>query len=262
MITRRTLLADLGKGTAAALVLAACGADTVSGTSVVARQPGTTGDPVPATPSVTSNPSTPPTSGVATESDLRWERVSLGFVSAYILARGGEAAIVDTGVEGSVSDIEAGLSSLGLDWGAVGHVIATHKHPDHIGSLEAVLTAAAAATGYAGAEDIPAISSPRPLVSVGEADSVFGLTIIPTPGHTPGHIAVLDPGVVLLAGDALNGEGGGVVGPNDRFSEDMGLANTSVRRLAEFDYEVVLFGHGEPVTTGGSGLVAELAAGL
>jgi glyoxylase-like metal-dependent hydrolase (beta-lactamase superfamily II) len=41
----------------------------------------------------------------------------------------------------------------GLSWGAVHHVILTHYHPDHIGSVGEVLAAAAKATTYAGAAD-------------------------------------------------------------------------------------------------------------
>lgn len=64
---------------------------------------------------------------------------------------------------------------------------------------------------------------------------------------------------VLVAGDALNGEGGGVVGPNPGFSEDMTMANSSVIKLAGFGYEVALFGHGEPVVSGASRTVGALA---
>ena len=92
---------------------------------------------------------------------------------------------------------------------------------------------------------------------------VDGLEIIETPGHTAGHISVLDrTGGFLVTGDALNGESGGVVGPNPGFSEDIELANESVIKLAGFDYEVALFGHGEPVLAGASAMVAELAENL
>lgn len=191
-----------------------------------------------------------------------WHRVNLGFVSAYILSRNGEAAIVDTGVEGSEASIEAALGEVGLGWDAVGHLIITHKHPDHQGSAEAVL-AVSEAPWYAGEGDIGAITAPTEGTTVSTGDSVFDLQIIETPGHTPGHISVLDPVAgILVAGDALNGADGGVDGPNPDFSEDMNLANASVVKLAEFDYEVLLFGHGEPVTAGASGMVADLAETL
>jgi glyoxylase-like metal-dependent hydrolase (beta-lactamase superfamily II) len=189
--------------------------------------------------------------------------VSFGFVSAYILARAGEAVIVDTGVSGSAPQIETGLGALGLDWSAVGHVIVTHAHPDHQGSLAEVLARAPEAMAYAGAADVPSISAPRTVTAVSDGDRVLELQIIETPGHTPGHISVLDPaGRVLLVGDALNGEGGGVVGPNPEFSDDMTAANETVVKLAELDFETILFGHGDPIEAGAADLVRELAASL
>lgn len=165
-------------------------------------------------------------------------------------------AIVDTGVE---SDIGAGLISLGLDWSAVGHVILTHRHGDHQGSLPAVLTAAAGANAYAGAGDLTAITSPRPIVSVGDGDKVLDLEIIETPGHTPGHISVLSPEAgLLIAGDALNGNNGRVTGADPQYSPDMTTTNLS----KSWHYDTVVFGHGEPVEGNAAVVVAEPAATL
>jgi glyoxylase-like metal-dependent hydrolase (beta-lactamase superfamily II) len=194
---------------------------------------------------------------------VTWERVDLGFVSAYVLVRGGEAAVVDTGVAGSAGEIEAGLIALGAGWDAVGHVIVTHSHPDHQGGLSAVLAAATAATAYAGRGDIAAITSPRALVAVGDGDRIFDLEIIETPGHTPGHVSVLDTlASVLVAGDAINGADGGVAGPNPRFTPDMATAIASARKLGTFRYDAVVFGHGDPVIGDASTRVAALAATL
>lgn len=275
-LDRRTFITDLGKGLVAIAVLgpviAACSSDTNSGTTLPTETT-TTGGTEPPETSTTQPPETtteaPPSTSAAGEG-VTVQRISLGFVSAYVLARAGSAAIVDTGVAGSESDIEAGLAEVGLGWGDVGDVIVTHLHPDHQGSLGAVLTNAAAATGYAGAADISGIDSPRPLTPVGDGDSVFGLEIIETPGHTPGHISVLDPvGRVLLAGDALNGEGaqvpvnaGGVGGANPQFTPNMALAGQSVLKLAGLDFDSLYFGHGEPVTSGAGAAVQELAATL
>ncbi len=189
--------------------------------------------------------------------------MSFGFVSAYLLVKDGVAVLVDTGVSGGAGEIERSLSELGLGWGSVGHVILTHLHPDHVGGLGDVMSNASEAIGYAGAKDITGITSPRPLTAVGDGDVVFGLDIIETPGHTPGHVSVLDPiGSVLIAGDAINGEGGGVVGPNPQFSQDMGIANASVVKVAGLTFNTAVFGHGEPVAEGASSLVVDLAAGL
>src|SRR6185436_8647609 len=172
---------------------------------------------------------------------------NLGFVSAYILVRGGEAAIVDTGVGGSADEIEASLTKVGLGWPAVGHLILTHHHGDHIGSAADVMTRAPDAASYAGAEDIPAISVPRPLTAVGDGDEVFGLQVVTTPGHTAGSISVLDTaGGLLVAGDALRTDAGKPAPPGPQFTVDMAQAKQSIVKLGGLTFDTLLVGHGEP----------------
>ncbi|HEU4318551.1 MAG TPA: MBL fold metallo-hydrolase [Acidimicrobiia bacterium] len=264
-ITRRMLLKDMGKAGLAMMLLgtAACSPDETGGSSTTAI-PGNSST-TPSGSTTEGNVATTTIAAVTTtsaEAGQVWHRVNLDFVSAYIVYRGGEAAIVDTGVAGSETAIEIGLGEIGLGWGDVAHVIATHKHPDHIGSLEAVI-AATGAPWYAGAADIPAISASAEGTPLANGATIFGLQTIETPGHTPGHISMLDTAAgVLIAGDALNGSDGGVAGPNAQFSEDIETANLSVQDLASFDYEVALFGHGEPLLAGASTAVADLAASL
>lgn len=250
----------MGKAGLAIVVFGAVACSDDSGAGSTSTTPASTSTaPLPATTATTTAGST--TTTVPTGS--AFQRVDLGFVSAYILYRAGEAALVDTGVDGSADAIETGLTEAGLGWDSVGHVILTHKHPDHVGSLGSVLERAPAAMVYAGAPDIPAIASvvvPQP---VGDGDTVFGFEMIETPGHTAGHIAVLDSiAGVLVAGDALSGVGGGVDGPEPGFSENMTVAIDSVRKLAALSFEVALFGHGEPLLEGASEAVAALASGL
>lgn len=249
----------MGKAGMAVVLLGstACSAEpTENATPTPEPSPASTSArPTPASTSSTS-PAGRPGSG------HQWHRVDFGFVSAYILHRDGEAALVDTGVEDSGDSIEAALGEIGLDWGAIGHLIVTHRHPDHQGSVEAVV-AATGAPWYAGAGDLAAITASTEGTAVGDGDSIFDLRIIETPGHTAGHISVLDQVAgILVAGDALNGSDGGVTGANPDFSDDMDAADASVVKLAGFDYEVALFGHGEPVTAGASGSVARLADSL
>ena len=268
-VTRRTFLTEVSRGVFAIAIL---------GTGVVActttnGDSSTTSDGV--APTEGTDPTTSTTSEEATTSEaaaggISVTRVNLGVVSAYVLVRGAEAVIVDTGLPGSEGDIEAGLSEVGLGWGNVGSVILTHLHPDHVGSLGPVMDSASQAFGFAGEADIPAIASPRPLTPVGDGDTVFGLPIIETPGHTPGSISVFDPiAGVLVVGDAMNGAGsgvtgseGGVGGANPRFSGDMGQAAESIKKLAALSFDSVYFGHGEPVEGDASPLVVELAASL
>ena len=189
-------------------------------------------------------------------------RVNMGFVNAYVLIRGKEAAVVDTGTAGNESKIADVIRTAGLSWDAVHHVILTHYHPDHIGSVGEVLGAAAKATAYAGAADIPQIKSPRSIKAVGDNDEVFGLRVIATPGHTPGHVCVFDPaGSLLILGDAMNNIDK-LSGPNPEYTADMAQAHRSVKKLAKLKFERAVFGHGEPIAKGASQAIAKLAGSL
>lgn len=243
-IDRRLFLTDLGRRTFAVAVLGSGVLAACSSEGEISAPDG----------SSTQEPDLP---------ELRWQRVSLGFVSAYVLARGDEISIVDTGTAGSASQIETALTELGAGWDDVNSVILTHVHSDHIGGLPSVLEVATNATVHAGRADAEAIDADRAVEAVDDGDEVSGLQVIATPGHTPGHISVFDPAAgFLVAGDALNESGGMVLGPNPDFTQDLDVAHASVQRLAERTYETVVFGHGEPIETGASDAVIALAQTL
>lgn len=238
-LSRRAFLFDVGRGAFAIAVVGLAGC-TLGGTP-------------------RRDPSSVP-------GDAAWQRLSFagGFVSAYVLVRSGEAAVVDVGgPHPSVDppaevDILAALEAVGLGWGNVGHVILTHWHDDHAGSAAAVLEAAPDAQGYAGAADIPRIVVPRPLVPVEDGDNVFDLRIVTTPGHTPGHIAVLDEALgVLVVGDALTTNDGRPTSWPLGSTEDREEAKRSVAKLAALDFETLFVGHGEPIQSGAAALVRE-----
>jgi glyoxylase-like metal-dependent hydrolase (beta-lactamase superfamily II) len=262
-LDRRAFLADLGHGAVAIALFSIAGcapsvSPTPARTSSGAGSPGPGGSAGSPSASTPAGASSPPGSAAA---GVSWERVNLGFVSAYLLVRGGEAALVDTGVAGSDAGIEAALTGLGLGWAAVGHVIVTHHHSDHAGSIRTVLTMAPDAAAYAGAEDLERIDQLRPLTAVGDGDTVFGLEIIKTPGHTSGSISVLDPvGGILVAGDALRTNAGQPGLPGADFTQDMEEAKQSIVKLGALSFETLLVGHGEPIEGGASALVASLGA--
>ena len=189
--------------------------------------------------------------------------VNLGFVNAYVLIRGKEAAVVDTGTPNNASKIADVVRTAGLGWDAVHHVILTHYHPDHIGSVGEVLAAAAKATAYAGTADIAQIKSPRPLKAVDDNDEVFGLRVIATPGHTPGHVCVFDPaGSLLILGDAMSNIGNKLGGPSPQYTADMAQAHQSMKKLAKLTFQRAVFGHGDPIDKGASQAIAKLAGTL
>jgi glyoxylase-like metal-dependent hydrolase (beta-lactamase superfamily II) len=262
-LDRRTFVVDLGRGSLALAVLGIAGcAPASTGSAAPSRSLATGG--ASAEPSASASPAStasdaPSTSAAAAPA---WSRVNLGFVSAYILVHGGEAAIVDTGVEGSGDAIAAALTGIGLDWPAVAHVILTHNHGDHAGSAADVLDRAPDATGYAGAEDIAGITVPRALTPVQDGDTVFDLQVITAPGHTAGSIAVLDPaaGGILVVGDAMGTSDGAPSLPGAQFTADMEQAKASVVKLGNLAFESLLVGHGEPIESGAAALVAALGA--
>lgn len=263
-VDRRVFLSQAGR-LGLGLVLSTSAVACATGAADETAGPASSRSAAP--PPDAGSPASPSADGSAAPSEqatgtaFDWQRVDLGFVSAYLLIDNTQVVVVDSGVEGSETDIEAALTDLGMGWYAVEHIIFTHNHPDHIGSAAALIEATDAQV-HAGEADHQSIPGPRPVSPVVDGDEVFGLQIITTPGHTPGHISVLDPvGGVLVAGDALvgRGDGGGVAGPDAAYTQDMDMAEQSVRKLAGFAFGTVLFGHGDPVEEHASRFVEELA---
>lgn len=192
-------------------------------------------------------------------SELRWERANLGFVSAYVVARGNRAAIVDTGTAGSAETIGQSLTDLGLTYNDVESVILTHNHGDHIGSIGDVLAMAANATAYAGEADLGGIDGD--ITGLVGGEDVFGMEVLATPGHTPGSMSVIDNGTgLLIAGDALTVEGGRAAEPPAQFTADPNGARDSIRALAALSFNTLLVGHGDPIEGGADQSVVDLVA--
>lgn len=273
--SRRAFLGDFGRGTLALAVftpvLAACSS---SGSSDDGQNaPDTTNNA--AADTETSGGDAADQSESATETldgdggELRWGRANLGFVSAYILARGNTAAIVDTGSSGSAETIGQALSDMGLNYSNVAHVILTHHHGDHVGSIDEVLKNTPSATVYAGEADLGSINvtaggapvdSSRIQALTGGED-IFGFEALATPGHTAGHMAAIDHTAgLLVAGDAIFTEGTSAVEGPERFFADVAESRQSIARMAELSFNTLLVGHGDPLESGADAAVAALAA--
>ncbi len=258
--TRRAFLGDFGAGTVAVALftptlLAACGSEADSDVGLAAAAVSPTGGS-----EIPTRRASQATAGNESDADLRWARTDLGFVSAYVLARGNTAAIVDTGTTGSAAAIGESLTGLGLNWSDVEHVILTHKHPDHIGSIDEVVAEAINATVYAGEADLSEIET-SPVTGLVGGEDIFGFEAVATPGHTAGHMVVIDHDAgLLVAGDAIFGEGGGVAEGPERFFADVEQSRESIRQLAGLSFNTLLMGHGEPIEIGADTAVADLAA--
>ena len=157
------------------------------------------------------------------------------------------------------------------------HVL-THPHLDHAGGSAHVCRSFGlqdAACGSLDVADLQAGRSPelalrprlqplsralgryRPVAATALADGEavgHGFVVVPSPGHTPGHISLWRAADrVLIAGDALMGLDLLSEQPclrlPPRFDQpDPAAVRASALRLAALEPQVVLFGHGPPMT--------------
>ena len=145
--------------------------------------------------------------------------IDTGFPPAY--ADGPEAALKDNlATFGHLINFthtntaEGQLALLGLTPNDITLLILTHSHIDHIGSLP-LFPCPVALTARERSEPQPLyFGTARPLewppneyhLITQDTQICHGLTLIPTPGHTPGHLSILLtlPTPILLTADAIN----------------------------------------------------------
>src|SRR5947209_9623148 len=130
----------------------------------------------------------------------------LRFVNAYLVHEDDGFTLVDTMLPGSAGDIIAAAEELG---GAIRRIALTHGHGDHVGSVDALKNELGDAAhvlmpeldarihaGEAFADKKPPGQWPKletlPEVQLAAGDRVGNLEVIASPGHTPGHLALLD----------------------------------------------------------------------
>lgn len=88
-----------------------------------------------------------------------------------------------------------------------------------------------------------------------------GITVIATPGHTPGHISLYhSPSKTLIAGDALIIQDGELYGSDPRYTLDLPTAQGSLKKLTQYDIEHVICYHGGVYQGQANQRIAQLAA--
>jgi glyoxylase-like metal-dependent hydrolase (beta-lactamase superfamily II) len=214
------------------------------------------------------------------------------FINSYLLAGDdGTLTLIDAGTRSAPKTLLAALDGLGKAPGDVTHLLLSHAHNDHAGGAAKVQVATGSAvqthereavyvregrmpatdrstrggrllarlpgraTGFAkvGVDDTFADGDVLPLAG--------GITVVHTPGHTPGHCSFLHPrsGVLVTADAIFNVRGLRYSFKNS--CTDWKRSRASAARLGELDFAVAGFTHGAHVSTGAQAAVRAFLAG-
>ena len=149
--------------------------------------------------------------------------------------------LIDTGPPGSAEVILEFIASLGRRPEELSHILITHGHADHIGSLWQL-------RARTGAKAVAYESSTAADLTVSDnvvCSYMGGLHMIHTPGHTLDSMSLLlEKKGVLFVGDAINGmKGSPFLSLLRNSEEDWAILQP---KLAQYRVDVCCFGHGPP----------------
>jgi glyoxylase-like metal-dependent hydrolase (beta-lactamase superfamily II) len=200
---------------------------------------------------------------------LRIALAPRALLNAYLVGD----VLVDAGMRGQGGGIVRALAGRPV----TRHVL-THAHADHAGGSATVargLRLGPVACAAGDLDDLRAGRSPAlalpgalqpldrvlgryaPVEAIELTDGAPvgpGFVVVPTPGHTPGHVSLWRAADrLLIAGDVLMGLAprtvrGGLRLPPPFDQPDPAAVRASARRLADLEPRTILFGHGPPMT--------------
>lgn len=215
------------------------------------------------------------------------------YSNAFVIDGDDGVTLIDTGLPNRHGAVIEVLESIGRSIEQVGVIALTHAHSDHTGGA-AALARASQADVIASPQDAPAIRGQQPVApppvfdrffflkplfrfvpgaesvgvdhAVSEGDSAIlppDLTVIDTPGHTPGHVSYLldRGGGVLFVGDAAVASRRGEV-RRGWMNASTPTFDASLRHLAEYDFDVALFAHSRPIIGGAAAAFRRFASTL
>ena len=192
--------------------------------------------------------------------------------------------LVDAGIMGTLPVIKKAMEDAGVLFERLDKIIVTHQDMDHIGGIKDIIDELPEVKVLAHEEDKPYIQGEKKLVRLNSnfmerisalpeeeqkkvlyifenshapVDTILadgekladcgGITVIHTPGHTPGHICLYHKATkTLIAGDAMNILDGQLTGTNVQLlsEEDTKTAINSLKKFEEYDIENVISYHG------------------
>jgi glyoxylase-like metal-dependent hydrolase (beta-lactamase superfamily II) len=199
------------------------------------------------------------------------------FVNAYLVRESDGFTLVDTTLGKSA---EALIAAAGEAGAPIRRIALTHGHGDHVGALDELVGKLGAevqvlmpeldARIHAGEKVVEGKltgSWPKlttvPDVRLMAGDRVGSLEVVPSPGHTPGHVAFMDTrDRALIAGDVFATIGGAAVSSHAywrfplpgmaTFDKPQDLA--SAKALRALDPAILVVGHGQAIRNPGAAM--------
>ncbi|WP_354701712.1 putative metallo-hydrolase YflN [Paraconexibacter sp. AEG42_29] len=189
--------------------------------------------------------------------------------NAYVVREDDGVTLVDTGPRRGLGGVQAAIARTGLP---LRRILLTHAHSDHVAGVDDLIDDGvelivgrresrlmAGDLSLTGAEQrrikARSVAAPTaiPTRLVSDGDLVGSLQVFDTPGHSPGHISLIDTrDGLLIAGDALTTLGRVAVSGDliwrwpfpALLTWDKEAARQSAARLAELAPTRLATGHG------------------
>ena len=205
------------------------------------------------------------------------------FVNAFLVREDDGFTLVDTTVGGGADELIGAARSAG---GEIKRIALTHGHGDHVGSLDAlkqklgesveVLMPELDARIHDGEKVVDGKKPPgswpklttKPDVRLTGGERIGSLEVIPTPGHTPGHVSFLDTrDRTIIVGDTFTSIGGLAVSNHFFWKFPLAAMATwdktkdreSAEKLRALNPGMLVVGHGGPVRSPGPAMDEAIA---